>query len=94
MTSVIIMSKAVRALQTRFERLCARHLGKHWNPSFERWLFSRKLACPGGDPLLPSGESAMRDSGLEHELKEAGCSSKDAESIANELGKARSMHFL
>ena len=28
--------KAVRALQSRFERLCAKHLGEHWNPAFER----------------------------------------------------------
>jgi len=28
--------KAVRSLQSRFERLCAKHLGEHWNPAFER----------------------------------------------------------
>jgi hypothetical protein len=64
--------KAVRSLQSRFERLCAKHLGEHWNPAFERWLFSRKLACAGGDPLLPWGEEAMKDPGLESELVAGG----------------------
>ena len=80
--------KAIRALQGRFERLCAKHLGENWNPAFERWLFCRKLAAPGGDPLLPWGEHAEKDPGLTAELIEGGVPKKLAISIVSELGKA------
>ena len=80
--------KAVRTLQQRFERMCERHLGEHWNPSFESWLFARRQAGPGGDPLLPSGETAMRDAALEEKLIEGGCSRTAAITITNEMGKA------
>ena len=56
-----------------------------------RWLFSRRLECKSSsDPLLPTGEKAMRDPGLEAELEAAGCKATTAVAIATELGKASS----
>ncbi|EKX51571.1 hypothetical protein GUITHDRAFT_102834 [Guillardia theta CCMP2712] len=63
-------------------------LGAKWTRQFEKWLYSRRAACPTCPAgIFPLGKENEKDEELKRKLEAAGISSKQAEKICETIGK-------
>eukprot|EP00960_Hanusia_phi_P058834 763996-Hanusia_phi.AAC.10 len=63
-------------------------LGAKWTRHFEKWLYSRRAACPTCPAgIFPLGKENEKDEELQRKLEAAGISAKQAMKICETIGK-------